>query len=98
MGTPSKATSSALITARSLARGAPSALPCPRMTPKPPPPATKEDIQMLMEQIGRLYDANEHWKDEVIEETKRHFDLTVETIRHDLLGVGKDRIENHEGR
>jgi len=61
-------------------------------------PATKDDIQALMEQIGRLYDANERWKGEVIEETKRHFDLTVETIRHDLVGANKDRIENHENR
>jgi hypothetical protein len=76
--------------------------------PKPlkkSPPAMKADIKLLMESIGRLYDANERWKDEVIgaqerwkDEIKRHFDLKVETIRHDLLGANKDRIENHEHR
>jgi hypothetical protein len=57
-------------------------------------PATKADITMLMGEIGKLYDANERWK----EELKRHFDIKVETIRHDLLGANKDRIENHEQR
>ena len=27
-----------------------------------------------------------------------HFDVTVEAIRHDLLGANRDRIENHEDR
>ena len=44
------------------------------------------------------HDATERWKNEVIDETKRHFDLTVETIHHDLLGADKDRLENHEDR
>ena len=63
---------------------------------------------MLMGQIGRLYDANERWKDEIIgtvdaridgkikaseERTKRHFDVVVEDIRHDLEGANKDEIE-----
>ena len=76
-------------------------------------PATKADIQMLMEQMGKLYDASEQWKEEVIttlderidgkigqseERMKHYFDLTVETIRHDLLSANKDRIENHEDR
>ena len=50
---------------------------------------------MLMSEIGRLYDANERWKNELQdeleakmeswkEELKGHFDFTVETIRHDL--------------
>ena len=47
-----------------------------------------------MESIGKLYDANERWKDEL----KEHFDLKVEVIRHDLLGVNRERIENHEDR
>jgi hypothetical protein len=72
-------------------------------------PASKEDIRLLMEQIGRLYDSNERWKDEIIREVdgriaasearlKHHFDLAVETIRDDLLGAHKDRIEDHEAR
>ncbi len=82
-----------------------STLRCPGMTKRPSPPATKDDIQMLMGEIGKLYDANERWKDEILgtnqqrkEEIKRHFDLTVETIRHDLQGANRDRIENHEDR
>lgn len=68
---------------------------------------------MLMDEIGKLYDANQRWKDEVIEtldgridgriaasekRMKHHFDLAVETIRADLVGANKDRIENHEQR
>lgn len=53
-------------------------------------PATKADIQMLMEQIGMLYDANQRWKSEIME----HFDLTVENIRHDLQGARRDEIES----
>lgn len=70
-----------------------------------PAPATKEDIQLLMQEIGKLYDANARWKGEIEdridaseERMKRHFDMVVETIRHDLLGAHKDRIENHENR
>jgi len=61
-------------------------------------PATKNDIGLLMTEMGRLYDANARWKEEIIRETKHHFDLRVEDIRYDLLGVNKDRIENHEDR
>lgn len=57
-------------------------------------PATKDDIKQLMESIGRVYDANQRWANEIV----RHFDVTVETIRHDLLGANKDRIEDHEDR
>ena len=32
------------------------------------------------------------------EDIMRYFDVTVETIRHDLLGANKDRIEQHEDR
>ena len=52
-------------------------------------PSTKADIAALMDSIGKLYDANECWKDEII----RHFDVTVENIRHDLEGANKDDIE-----
>ena len=39
-------------------------------------PATKGDITQLMDSIGKLYDANENWKDEII----RHFDVTERRI------------------
>ena len=57
-------------------------------------PATKEDIRRVEEGMAAME-----------ERLMRHFDLTVETIRHDLLGANKDRIElhrdkltDHEGR
>ena len=56
-------------------------------------PAKKADIKAIMDSIGELYDANQRWKDEILEETKRHFDVTVEQIRHDLEGANKDKIE-----
>lgn len=61
-------------------------------------PATKADIQMLMDSIGKLYDANERWKDEVMSDVKRHFDVVVEQIRHDLKGANREAIEVHKDR
>lgn len=63
-------------------------------------PATKEDIRLLTEQMGKLYDANAqwkddiqdsiaHWKDEIIE----HFDVAAETIRHEMKAAHHDSIE-----
>jgi len=52
-------------------------------------PVTKADINALMDSIGKLYDANEAWKEEII----RHFDVVVENIRHDLEGANRDEIE-----
>jgi hypothetical protein len=57
-------------------------------------PATKDDVRLPMQEIGKLYDANERWKDELIP----HFDVTVKTIRHDVQAANKDRIENLEDR
>ena len=61
---------------------------------KQPPPATKEDIRSIMEELGKLYDANERWKNEILDQ----FALTVEIIREDLKGANRDRIEMHEDR
>ncbi|MDD5624026.1 MAG: hypothetical protein PHI23_04955 [Candidatus Peribacteraceae bacterium] len=66
-------------------------------------PATKQDIAMLMESIGNFYDASERWKEEMLkqmsqwkeevkEDTKRHFDVSVEQIRRDLLGANRAEI------
>lgn len=58
-------------------------------------PATKEDIALLMEQIGKLYDANEQWKDEI----KQYFDIVAENIKYDLLkGALNDKVAQHEDR
>ncbi len=51
--------------------------------------ATKDDITAIMGELGKLYDANERWKDEL----KKHFDLAIEIIRHDLKTAGRDEIE-----
>lgn len=67
-------------------------------------PATKSDVKLLMEEIGKLYDATERWKDELADKTQRwqllsanevkqHFDLVVEQIRHDLLAANREQIE-----
>jgi hypothetical protein len=61
-------------------------------------PATKADIQMLMEQLGTYYDKVEQRLAAHEERLKRHFDLTVETIRHDLQGANHDRLASHEDR
>lgn len=69
-------------------------------------PATKQDILMLMDELGKLYQANERWKNEILdadekwkEELKQHFDVIAENIRHDLLkGALNDKIEQHEDR
>ena len=45
-------------------------------------PATKQDIHLLKQDMHLLK-----------QELKRHFDVTVETIRHDLLGANHDKIE-----
>lgn len=68
-------------------------------------PATKADIKMLMDSMGKLFDANELWKNELREDSRRmkddmkgHVDLTIELLRHDLMDAKKDRVENHEDR
>lgn len=55
---------------------------------------------MLMKEIGKLYDAQDGWKQEILRQQKRwkddiirHFDVTAENMRHDLLGANRDEIE-----
>jgi len=72
------------------------------MAPQDPQAAaTKRDIAMLMDEIGKLYVANQKWKDEIM----NHFDVVAENMHHDLLGAHKDKIgvlsdrsEKHEKR
>jgi hypothetical protein len=49
-------------------------------------PATQQDLRSLEQ---RLLKASAGQKDEIL----RHFDVVVETIRHDLLGINADEIE-----
>ena len=79
-------------------------------------PATKGDLNLLKGEMKvlreDLRETLKQFKEEILryidskqEETFGHFDLAVETIRHDLLGANHDEIEilkdgrkNHEGR
>ena len=71
-------------------------------------PATKQDIGMLMESMGKLYVATERWKDELVgtmeekmeikkEESlqtmKRYFDVAVENIHQEMLHAHREEIE-----
>jgi hypothetical protein len=51
-------------------------------------PATKADINLLMDEMSKLYVANEQWKDEIV----RHFDVVAENIHYDMVGAHKDKI------
>lgn len=62
-------------------------------------PATKEDVKLLMEQMGKYYEKTHQemaeWKKEIIHE----FHIVEENIRHDLLkGALNDKIAQHEDR
>ena len=68
-------------------------------------PATKADITSLMSSIGKLYEANERWKDEILvsnerwkEELKADFRLVIEDLRHDFLGARRDKVESLDER
>ena len=34
-------------------------------------PATKHDVQLLIDHLGKLYVANREWKEEIVREVKR---------------------------
>lgn len=72
------------------------------MPPDDTIPATKADIRLLMEEMARLYDANQRWKDEILEHvaaaeirTKEHFDVVAENLRHDYAGAFEDKLGQH---
>ena len=63
-------------------------------------PATKADIEALMNSISKLYDANEGWKEEIHtamgewkEQIIAQFKLVIEDLRHDFLGAHHDKVE-----
>ena len=65
-------------------------------------PATKQDIVLIMDSIGKHYDATERWKNEILaandrwtEEIIRHFDVKCEQLVHDFQGALKDKISVH---
>lgn len=69
-------------------------------------PATKEDVRLLMKMIGTSEERmTRHFNQEIAKRirasevsVKRHFDVAVETIRHDLLGANADEIESLKNR
>lgn len=56
-------------------------------------PATKADIQMLMDAIVNLYDANARWKEEIKKEVTEHFDLVAENLQHELVSAHREKVE-----
>lgn len=72
-------------------------------------PATKEDVQGIMEYLvrndGRTSDLEkrmnvlEQKMEKGFEETKQHFDVVAENIHYDMLkGALNDKVEQHEDR
>lgn len=72
-------------------------------------PATKQDVRLLMEQMGKYYEKTHRemteWKEEFHgtvreseDRTKRHFDVVVEDIKHDFQGAFHDKLEQHDDR
>lgn len=56
-----------------------------RMAADDQAPATKADVRFITEKLTEVLDGQD--------ELKRHFDVTVETIRHDLTGANADKLE-----
>lgn len=66
-------------------------------------PATKRDLQQFVKHIeGLIGDMEGRVGRRIVEEnkeTRRHFDVVAENIRHDLLkGALNDKVEQHEDR
>lgn len=65
-------------------------------------PATKKDIEQFVEHIQSLIANMEERMEERItkegEETRRHFDVVAENIKHDFQGAFHDKLEQHEDR
>ena len=76
------------------------------------PPATKADIDRVMERFDQLathvsqlsIDVNqlsvntERWKNEMLGEVKRHFDISRESIVYDFNGAFHDSLSLFENR
>ena len=72
-------------------------------------PATKQDIAMLMESIGVYYDKTSQWITDLElkfedhwnaseDRMRQYIDVKFENFSYDLIGVRKDRVEDHEDR
>lgn len=76
------------------------------------PPATKADINRVMERfdqlatqvtqlsitVNQLSENTERWKNETIEEVKRHFDISRESIEYNFNGAFGDTLSLFENR
>ena len=49
---------------------------------------------MIMEELGNLYDANEEWKDEIID----GFKLIAENLHKDAVDANRETIDLHRNR
>ena len=56
--------------------------------------ATKQDIQLLMEQMATYYDKTGERMQEIIGE----FHIVVGRLRHDFKGAFGDKLAQHEDR
>ena len=67
-------------------------------------PATKADLLSLKDELKQeikdLYQANEKWKDEILDHQKawkdeilHHFDLVMENYQADIVGAFGDRLQ-----
>jgi len=72
------------------------------MARRAPASATKEDLRGLQADLARRIDEVEKRLEARIErgmqDVTRHFDVAVESIRHDLLGANRDEIETIKDR
>ena len=84
------------------------------MTDQSQSPATKKDVKLLMEQMGKFYERTHREMLDVKEglvtemdrkisasedRIKHYFDVVAENIKHDFLrGALPDKIEQHEDR
>jgi hypothetical protein len=65
-------------------------------------PATKGDLSKLERATNQSLQALEQrimqYMDSKTEETKRHFDVVAENLKHDFRGIHKDKISVLEDR
>jgi hypothetical protein len=68
-------------------------------------PATKLDVTLLMDEIGKLYIANEAWKNELNKgfksserRIKRYVSVKLENVAAELKGAKKDRVSQHDDK
>lgn len=75
------------------------------MTKTTSAPATKQDVRLIMEELGKLYDANEGWKTEIVgkmetwkKEVIEGFHVVAENIHKDAISANKETIDLHRNR